>query len=39
MEAVVDQNWLSPRQSRKKGSAEDFLRVIAINCDYEGGTR
>jgi hypothetical protein len=23
------------RQSRKKGSAEDWLWVIVIDCDYE----
>jgi hypothetical protein len=26
---------VSPRQSRKKGLAEDWLWVIVIDCDYE----
>jgi hypothetical protein len=29
------ENEASPRQSRKKGSAEDWLWVLVIDCDYD----
>jgi hypothetical protein len=34
-QVIVDQNWVSLRQSWNKGSAEDLLLVIVIYCDYE----
>jgi hypothetical protein len=30
-----NKNGMSPRQSRKKSSAEDLLQIIVIYCDYE----
>jgi hypothetical protein len=30
-----NENGASPQQSRKKGSAENSLYVLVIDCDYE----
>jgi hypothetical protein len=32
---IENENGASPRQSRKKGSAEDSVYVPVIDCDYE----